>query len=63
MSQLLARIGICLSTFGLLVLETIVGKKILDFDGSKFEMGLLGFVWSMHERGEKAKVVDERVRP
>lgn len=26
---------------GLLVLETIVGKKILDFDGSKFEMGLL----------------------
>lgn len=49
--------------FGLLVLETIVGKKILDFDGSKFEMGLLGFVWSMHERGEKAKVVDERVRP
>lgn len=27
--------------FGLLVLETIVGKKILDFDGSKFEMGLL----------------------
>lgn len=47
---------------GMLVLETITGKKT-DFDGSKVEMGILGFAWSMHDRGEKAKVVDERVGP
>uniref|UniRef100_A0A2N9H9R4 Protein kinase domain-containing protein n=1 Tax=Fagus sylvatica TaxID=28930 RepID=A0A2N9H9R4_FAGSY len=50
--------------FGMLVLETIAGKKTVDFDGGdQVEMGLLGFAWSMHERGEKAKVVDERVGP
>jgi hypothetical protein len=24
-------------------------------------IGLLGFVWSMHEKGEKGKVVEEKV--
>ena len=48
--------------FGMLVLETITRKKI-DFDGSKVEMGILGFARSMHERGKKEKVVDERVGP
>ena len=48
--------------FGMLVLETITGKKI-DFDGSKVEVGILGFARSMHERGKKEKVFDERVGP
>ncbi|XP_040987822.1 probable L-type lectin-domain containing receptor kinase S.7 [Juglans microcarpa x Juglans regia] len=45
--------------FGMLVLETIAGKKTVG-EGVG-EKSILGFAWSMHESGEKAKVVDERV--
>jgi hypothetical protein len=38
----------------MLVLEAIVRKKKLDLTKGKGEaMGLLGIVWSTHERGEK----------
>ncbi|KAG2681309.1 hypothetical protein I3843_11G138500 [Carya illinoinensis] len=47
--------------FGMLVLETIAGKKTVALGGGVGEMSVLGFAWSMHESGEKAKVVDERV--
>jgi len=32
------------------------------YQGEGETMGLLGFAWSTHERGEKGKVVEEKVR-
>ncbi|XP_030538069.1 L-type lectin-domain containing receptor kinase VIII.2-like [Rhodamnia argentea] len=46
--------------FGKMVLEIVAGKRSGDM-GEKEATGILGFAWNMHERGEKNKVVDERM--
>ncbi|KAJ4712928.1 putative Lectin-like receptor kinase [Melia azedarach] len=45
--------------FGMLMLEIISGKKTIETEEQ--EMGVLDFAWDMHERGEKVKVIDERM--
>ncbi|XP_031283863.1 probable L-type lectin-domain containing receptor kinase S.7 [Pistacia vera] len=45
--------------FGMLILEIVAGKKTTKTEEQ--EMGVLEFAWSMHERGEKVKVIDERM--
>ncbi|XP_059442017.1 L-type lectin-domain containing receptor kinase VIII.2-like [Corylus avellana] len=48
--------------FGMLVLEAIAGKKMSKLNGGEGDQtSLLRFAWSTHERGEKAKMVEERV--
>ncbi|OMO81006.1 hypothetical protein COLO4_23791 [Corchorus olitorius] len=52
--------------FGVLVLEIVAGKSKVesqsdDETGDREEMDLLGFAWRMHERGEKLKIIDERI--
>jgi serine/threonine protein kinase len=51
--------------FGMLVLEAInAGKKTSELIGAEGDQtSLLGFAWSTHERGEKAKMVEEKVGP
>ncbi|KAE8055227.1 hypothetical protein FH972_012082 [Carpinus fangiana] len=51
--------------FGMLVLEAInAGKKTSELNGGEGnQTSLLGSAWSTHERGEKAKMVEERVGP
>ncbi|XAR71564.1 Non-specific serine/threonine protein kinase [Bertholletia excelsa] len=44
--------------FGIVVLEVVAGRRKSSNPG---EMDLLDFAWGMHERGEKAGVVDRRM--
>ncbi|KAH7549504.1 hypothetical protein JRO89_XS13G0041900 [Xanthoceras sorbifolium] len=47
--------------FGMLVLEIVAGKRTIEREEEEEEMGVLEFAWSMHEKGEMVKVVDERM--
>ncbi|XP_010058213.2 L-type lectin-domain containing receptor kinase VIII.2 [Eucalyptus grandis] len=46
--------------FGMMVLEIVAGKRSSSV-GEKEDTGILEFAWSMHETGEKKRVLDERM--